>query len=144
MDLCFVVHKLECFSSNPGKEHFEGLLHLLRYIRYRKNLFWKYYAIIEDATQYDFLRRSIIKTDNQLMVFYDSIWKDCTDTVRVTEKYIVFKQGGPIDNFRHVPVPVVQSSSGSGYNEACTAGMDLSHFIMLKNELMINDPYMVP
>ena len=33
VDLSFAVHKLEKFSANPGKVHFEGLVHLLRYIR---------------------------------------------------------------------------------------------------------------
>ena len=31
--LSFAVHKLEKFSANPSKVHFEGLVHLLRYIR---------------------------------------------------------------------------------------------------------------
>ena len=30
LELNFAVHKLEKFSSNPGKVHFEGLVHLLR------------------------------------------------------------------------------------------------------------------
>ena len=29
VDLSFVVHKLAKFSENPGKLHFEGLIHLL-------------------------------------------------------------------------------------------------------------------
>ena len=33
VDLRFAVHKLAKFSANPGKLHFEGLVHLLRYIR---------------------------------------------------------------------------------------------------------------
>ena len=44
MDLSFTVHKLEKFSANPGKVHFEGLIHLLRYIRDNKTLGMKYYA----------------------------------------------------------------------------------------------------
>ena len=35
---------------------------------------------------------------NQLLVFYDSIWRDCPDTVRITGAYIVFYQGVPIDH----------------------------------------------
>ena len=31
--LNFAVHKSEIFSENPGKVYFEGLVHLLRYIR---------------------------------------------------------------------------------------------------------------
>ena len=38
VDLSFAVHKLEKFSANPGKVHFEGLIHLLRYIRDNKTL----------------------------------------------------------------------------------------------------------
>ena len=33
VDLSYAVHKLAKFSSNPGKVKFEGLVHLLRYIR---------------------------------------------------------------------------------------------------------------
>ena len=49
MDLSFAVHKLAKFSANPGKVHFEGLIHLLRYIRYNKTLGLKYYADMNDA-----------------------------------------------------------------------------------------------
>ena len=38
VDLSFAVHKLARFSANPGKVHFEVLVHLLRYIRYNKTL----------------------------------------------------------------------------------------------------------
>ena len=38
VDLSFAVHKLANFSANPGKVHFEGLVHLLRYIRDNKTL----------------------------------------------------------------------------------------------------------
>ena len=36
LDLSFAVHKLSKFSDNPGKVHFEGLVHLLRNIRDNK------------------------------------------------------------------------------------------------------------
>ena len=38
VDLIFEVHKLAKFSANPGKVHFEGLVNLLRFIRYNKTL----------------------------------------------------------------------------------------------------------
>ena len=74
MDLCFALHNLEQFLSNTVKVKFEGLVHLLRYIRDNKNLRLKYYAKIEEAPLYDLLRQAIIKNENQLMVFSDSIW----------------------------------------------------------------------
>ena len=42
VDLSFSVHKLEKFSANPGKVHFEGLIHLLRYTRDNRTLILKY------------------------------------------------------------------------------------------------------
>ena len=38
VDLCFTVQKMETFSSNTGKAHIEGLVHLLRYSRDNNNL----------------------------------------------------------------------------------------------------------
>ena len=46
VDLCFAVHNLAKFSSNPDKLHFQGLIYLFRYIRNDKNLGLKYYAKI--------------------------------------------------------------------------------------------------
>ena len=69
MDLSFAVHKLAKFSANPGKVLFEGLVHLLRYIRGNKNLVLKYYADLYDAPLTDLLRQANIKTNNKLMAF---------------------------------------------------------------------------
>ena len=48
VDLRFEVHKLEQFSSNPGKVHVGGLVHLFRYIRGNKTLRLTYYAYLKD------------------------------------------------------------------------------------------------
>ena len=56
----------------------------------------------------------------------------------------MFYQGKPIDHCKHVPVPVSESSSESGYNAAYTAGMDLAHFRMLNNDFLNKDPDVVP
>ena len=106
VDLSFSVHKLAKFSSNPGKLHFEWLVHLLRYIRGNKTLGLKYYADMKYAPLSDLLRQYIIKTENQLMDFYDSSWQYFPDTGRSTGAYIIFYQGGPIDHGTHVSVPV--------------------------------------
>ena len=58
MDLSFAVHKLAKFSATPGKVHFEGLVHLLRYIRDNKTLGLKYYADLNDAPVTDLLRQA--------------------------------------------------------------------------------------
>ena len=118
MDLSFAVHKLATFSANPGNVNFEGLVHLLRYIRDNNTLGLKYYADLNDAPVTDLLRQANIKTKNHLMAFSDSSWQDCPDTGRRTGAYIIFYQGGPIDHGTHVPGPVAQYSSESEYNAA--------------------------
>ena len=45
------------------------------------------------------------------MVLSDSSQQDCTDTGRSTGAYIIFYQGGPIEQDKHVPGPVAQSSA---------------------------------
>ena len=85
----------------------------------------KYYADINDAPVTYILRQASIKTENHLMVFYDSSWKDYPDTVRSTGACIIFYRSGPIDHGTHVTGPVDQSSAESEYNIACTAGMAL-------------------
>ena len=111
MDLSFAVHKLAKFSANPGKVHFEGLIHLFIYIRNNKTLGLKYYADLNDAPVTDLLRQANIKTKNHFMAFSDSSWKYCPDTGRSNVAYIIFYQGVPIDHGTHVPVTVAQSSA---------------------------------
>ena len=140
MDLYFAVYKLVKFSLNPGKVHFEGLVQFFIYIRYKKNLGLKNYVKIQYAPLSELLRQAIIKTDNQFMVLFDSIWKDWPDTSKITGEYIVFYQGVPIDHCTHVPGLVSQYSTGIEYNAACTAGMSLEYFRMLNNEFLNKDP----
>ena len=74
MELSFALYKLAKFSANSGKVHFEGLVHLLKYIRDNKTLGLKYYADLNDAPVTDILRQANIKTNNHLMAFSDSSW----------------------------------------------------------------------
>ena len=97
------------FSSKTGKVHFEGLVHILRYIRDNKTLDFKYYADMNDVTASELLRQASIKTENQLMALSGSSWKYFPDTCRSTGAYIMFYQGGPIDHGTHVPGTVAQS-----------------------------------
>ena len=121
--MSFAVHKLAKFSANAGKINFELLVNILIYIRDNNTLGLKYDVDMNDAPVTDLLRQAIIKTDNQLMDFYDSSWQYFPETVRSTGAYIIFYQGGPIDHGTHVPWPFSQRSAKSEYNEACTAGM---------------------
>ena len=131
VDLSFAVHKLEKFSANPGKVHFELLVHIFRYIRDNKTLGLNYYEGMNDASVYNLLIQDSIKTDNHFMDFSDSSWQDCTDTGISTGAYIIFYQGETIDHGAHVPGPVSQSSAEREYNAAYTEGIDLAYLRML-------------
>ena len=65
---------------------------------------------MNDELVYNPLRQASIKTENHLMAFSDSSWKDFPDTGRSRGSYIVFYQGRPIDHGTHVigsvPQPV--------------------------------------
>ena len=100
----YSVHRLETFSSNPGKVNFEGLVHLLRYIRGNRTLGLNYYSDMKDAPLSDLLIQDNIKTDNHFMSLSDSSCKYFPDT----GTYIIFYQVGTIDHGTHVPVPVAQ------------------------------------
>ena len=71
----------------------------------------KYYSDMNDAPVSDLLIQASIKTENQVMEFSDSSWKDCPYIGKITVEYIIFYQGGPIYHVPHVPGPVSQSSA---------------------------------
>ena len=107
------MKKLEKFSANPGKVHFEEMVNLLRYIRGNKTLGLKYYADMNDSPVTNLLRQDSIKTKNHLIAFSDSSWQDFPDTIRSTGAYIIFYKGGRIEHGTHVTGPVAQSSAES-------------------------------
>ena len=109
------------------------MVHLLRYIRDNNKLGLKYYANIDNSYISDLFTQARIKTENQLIMFSDSIWQDWTYTGRCTGAYIMFYQVGPIDHCTHVPGLVSWSISEIEYNEAFTAIMALESSRMLNN-----------
>ena len=92
MYLIFALHNSEKFSVNHGKVHFEGLVHLLRYMRENKTLGLKYYAYMNDAPVNDQLIQASIKTENHLMDFSDSSCQYCPDTGNITGAYTLVLQ----------------------------------------------------
>ena len=58
--------------------------------------------------------------------------------------YIIFFQVGQIYYGTRVQGPFYQSSAEIEYNSAYTAGMALSHFMMLIHELLEKDPEIIP
>ena len=70
-----------------------------------------YYSDTKDRLLSDLFRQANIKTENQLMIFYDSSWQDFPDTVIITGAYIIFYKGGPIDHGTYVTIPIYQPSA---------------------------------
>ena len=103
-----------------------------------------YYVKIEDEHSYELLRQASIKTEKQLVVLSNSIWRECKDNGRSTGAYIVFYQGVPIDNFTHIPGPFAKSSAKRDYNAACTVGMAIAHSIIINIKFLKKDTYEVP
>ena len=79
----------QSFSENPGKVHFEGLIHLLRYIRDNKTLGLKYYADLNAAPVTDILRQANINTKNHLMAFLILVGK-IVQTLEGLQEHILF------------------------------------------------------
>ncbi|MGH7974586.1 MAG: hypothetical protein ACREBR_03590, partial [bacterium] len=48
-DIVFAVMKLVKFNNNPGKSHFEALIHLLGYLRDNPSLGLRFYSNLDDA-----------------------------------------------------------------------------------------------
>ena len=105
------VHKMTKCSSNPGKVHFQRLLRWFIYIRDNKNLGLKFYANIEDEPLSDLSIQAIIKTENQLIVFFNSFCQNCTYTGRIIGAYAVFYQGGTKYHCTNFLGPVSQYSA---------------------------------
>ena len=146
-----VVFDNKCYVcvDNNGKDtkHIipnSWIIHLFIYIRDNNNLFLMWYSKIYYSRVSDLLRQDMIKTENQLMVFYDSRWQDCPYIGRSTVAYIVFHQGLTIDRWTHYPGTFSQSSAESEYTAACTSGIDLVHFRILNNEFLYKVPGSFP
>ena len=96
VDLIFSVQKLAKFSEKPGKENFEGLVHLLRYIRDNKNLGLKYYSDMNDAPITDLLRQARIKNENRLMDFMILVGNIVQTLAEVQEHILYFIKVGQL------------------------------------------------
>ncbi|MGH7973945.1 MAG: reverse transcriptase domain-containing protein [bacterium] len=134
-DIVFAVMKLVKFSNNPGKSHFEALIHLLGYIRDNASLGLRFYSNLEEAPVTKLLKEHNITPRRALFSFSDSSWQDCPDTGRSTGSNVIFYQGGVVDHSSFVPGPVAMSSGEAEYNAACVTCMATAHFRMVTNEM---------
>ena len=139
-DLAYAVPKLAKFLKFPGRVHFQALIHLLNYIKYKPNVALKFFAKVEDAPVWKLLTQVDTKLDNYIISFSDSSWQDCIDTGKSTGSYIILYQGGVIDHASLVPTPVAMSSAEAEYNACAVTAMAVAHSRMLISDLNGVDP----
>ncbi|MGH7954479.1 MAG: hypothetical protein ACREOZ_00810, partial [Gloeomargaritales cyanobacterium] len=122
-DIVFAVMKLVKYNNQPGKVHFQALIHLLGYLRDNSNCGLTFYGDVLQAPVTKLLRDHEIPSQRDLYSFSDSSWQDCPDSGRSTGSYIIFYQGGVVDHSSFVPDPVALSSGEAEYNAACVTCM---------------------
>jgi hypothetical protein len=144
-DIVHAVNKLAKYTRIPGKNHFEALLHVLRYLRDNTLLGIKFYSELSQAPLVAMLRGQQIEQVHPFFGFSDSSWNDDADTGRSTGCFIIIYMGGIVDHSSNMPEPVALSSAEAEYNEGCVAFMAASHLRMLLCELEgIEETSMVP
>ncbi|MGH3054284.1 MAG: Ty1/Copia family ribonuclease HI, partial [Gaiellaceae bacterium] len=134
-DITFAVMKLVKFNINPGRVHFEALLHLLGYIRDHPYYGLRFYSNVNDSPVTKLLYENKIGTLRSLLAFSDSSWQDCPTSGRSTGSFLIYYQGGVVDHALFVPDPVALSSGKAEYNTACATSMAVAHLRMLTNEM---------
>jgi hypothetical protein len=131
MDIIYTVNKLAKFTHRPGKVHFAGLLHLLRYLRDNSSYGVRFYSNLSEAPIYQMLLSQNIEEKHTLFSFTDSSRNDDPDHGRSTGCFIITCMGGIVDHSSNMPDPVALSSAEAEYNEGCIAFMAASHLRML-------------
>jgi hypothetical protein len=134
-DIVYAVNKLAKFTRQPGRNHFNALLHLLRYLRDNALLGIKFYSDLSQAPLIATLKSQKIGQSSPFFGFSDSSWNDDIDTGRSTGCFILTYMGGIVDHSSNMPDPVALSSAEAEYNEGCVAFMAASHLRMLLCEL---------
>jgi hypothetical protein len=116
-NITYAVNKLAEFSKRPGKNHFEAILHALRYLRNNSFIGLKFYINAMDAPIFHMLINEKIQQDQPFFTFLDSSWNDDVDSGRTTGCFLVVYMGGIVDHSLDLPGPVAQSSAKVEYNE---------------------------
>jgi hypothetical protein len=70
-DIIYAVNKLAKFTRNPGRKHFEAIIHLLRYLRDNPNLGVTFYSDEGRSPIYQSLMENNIIPKGPLVAFSD-------------------------------------------------------------------------
>ena len=139
--LQFGIRKLAKYMRNPGRMHFQALMHMLHHVRCNHTNGLTYYSDPARAPISELIfSQNIHPTESTFYVFADSSWQDCPDTGRSTGGYHIFYQGGIVDSAMTFPTPVALSSAEAEYNNACHACVAINAMAMLINDMNGRDP----
>jgi hypothetical protein len=126
-DLAFAVGVGSRFSSNPGIEHWNALMHLLRYIKGTLDLGITY-------------RRgpglSTASISQSLKCYTDADWAGDKDKLRSTSGTVVLLAGGAVSWISHLQSVAAQSTMEAEYVAGSHAGRELVFVRNLLGELM--------
>ncbi len=134
-DIVYAVNKLAKYSRKPGKNHFEALLHILRYLHDNYLFGIRFYSEIGDAPITKMLTSQNSNPEHPYYAFSDSSWNDDVDSGRSTGGYIIWYMGGMVDHSSNLPDPVALSLAEAEYNEACLGFMATNHLRMILSDL---------
>jgi hypothetical protein len=129
--IVFAANKLAKFTRQPGKEQFEALIHLLRYLCDNNNYGTCFYSDIKESPMYQMLLQQNISEKHSFFGFADASWNDDQDNGRSTGCFIITYMGGAIDHSSNMPDPVALLSAKAEYNEGCINFMAARHLRML-------------
>lgn len=122
-DISFAVQTLSQFLSAPTSEHWQALLHLLRYVKGTIG-----YGL--------YLRPS---SDLQIHAFCDSDWAACTSSRRSITGFAVLLGRSPISWRSKKQSTVSRSSSEAEYRAMAQTASEISWLVRLLGDLGISD-----
>jgi hypothetical protein len=125
-DLAFAVGMLSRFSSNPGIEHWNALMHLLRYIKGTLDLGITYRGLGHRATPFP----------DTLHCYTDADWAGEKDKLRSTSGTVVILAGGAVSWISRLQSVAAQSTMEAEYIAGSHSGRELMFIRNLLGELM--------
>jgi hypothetical protein len=104
-DIVHAVNKLAKYTRQPGQNHFEALLHVLRYLRDNSLMGIRFYSDLTRAPLVEMLHSQEIQQTEVFLRFSDSSWNDNVDTGWSTGCFIITYMGGIVDHSSNMPDP---------------------------------------
>jgi hypothetical protein len=93
-NIIYEVNKLAKYTRRPGRNHFEALLHMLRYLHVNPLVGIRFYSNCSRAPLIETLWSQEIREDQVFFGFSDSSWNNDVDTGRNTGCFMITYMGG--------------------------------------------------